>query len=399
MANSLTAFNPEYWAREMQTIFFKESTALVLANTELREYLRDGDTLNKPYRSYLYAQTYAKGTDITTFNDLTATNEYLTVDTTRVVPFYIDDLDKIQNKYDAAAKAAQDAQRVLNQELDQAVLGQYSNAASYISAQDLGGSGTGVATITAANIQNLFSVAARKLDFYSVPQAGRVAVIGPRLLEILRQYVGGRETGFGETVAANGVIGSRFGFDLVLSENLPFTAVVTISGVPTDGAEFKIAGVTWTWEAHGTACSTAGEIDNGADATGAGDNLVLALHGTTAGTTSTYCTVSGADRYLLRKHGLTATNAAGTVTITGFGDVEIVVAGSNIALTSLQHNPIFLLRGAIDLVTQKSPSVEFRIAEKRLGRYVYPWMLYGIKTFNDMTKAIVYAKVDASTWV
>jgi len=93
----------------------------------------------------------------------------------------------------------------------------------------LGGSGTGVASVTAANIQNLFSVAARKLDFYSVPQTGRVAVIGPRLLEILRQYVGGRETGFGEMVSANGVIGNRFGFELVLSENLPFTAVVTIN--------------------------------------------------------------------------------------------------------------------------------------------------------------------------
>ena len=264
----------------------------------------------------------------------------------------------------------------------------------------MGGSGTGVATVTAANIQNLFSVAARKLDFYSVPQAGRVAVIGPRLLEILRQYVGGRETGFGETVAANGIIGSRFGFDLVLSENLPFTAVVTISSsVPTDGDTFTIAGVTWTWEAHGTACSTAGEIDLGANYTGAGDNLVLALNGTTAGTTATYCDVSAADRYLLRKHGISASNNAGVVTITGYGDVAITESTDNLVLTSLEHRPIFMLRGAIDLVTQKSPSVEFRVAEKRLGRYVYPWMLYGIKTFNDMTKAIVYAKVDASTWV
>ena len=73
----------------MQIIFFKESTALVLANTELRALLSDGDTVNKPYRSYLADQAYTKGTDISTFNDLTATNEQLTVDTTRVVPFYV----------------------------------------------------------------------------------------------------------------------------------------------------------------------------------------------------------------------------------------------------------------------------------------------------------------------
>lgn len=399
MANSLTAFNPEYWARQMQTIFFKESTALVLANVELRELLKDGDTVNKPYRSYLYAQTYTKGTDISTFVDLTATNEQLVVDTTRVVPFYVDDLDKIQNKWDVAAQFAADAQRVLNQELDQAILAEYSNASSFVSAQDLGGSGTGSIAINASNIANLFAVAARKLDFYSVPQRDRVAVIGPRLLEILRLYVGGRETGFGEQVSANGVIGNRFGFELVLSENVPFTAVITLSDVPSDGDTITIGGVTFTWEATGTNCNAAGEVDLGASATAAGDNLVLAINGTTAGTTSTYYDVSANDRKKLRKHGLSASNNAGVVTVTGYGDVAFTESTDNLVITSVTHNPVFMLRGAVDLVTQKSPSVEFRVAEKRLGRYVYPWMLYGKKTFADMADAIVYAKVDASSWV
>lgn len=399
MANSLTAFNAVYWAREMQEVFFKESTALVLANTELRDQLTDGVTIHKPYRSYLYAVDYTRGNDITTFNDLTATDESLTVNTVRVVPFYIDDLDKIQNKYDHAAKSAQDAQRVLNQELDQAILAEYSNAAQFVSAQDLGGSGTGSVAITTANIANLFTAAARKLDFRSVPQAGRVAVIGPRLLEVLRLYVGGRETGFGESVSANGQIGNRFGFDLVLSENIPFTAVLTFGNVPTDADTLTIGGVTWTFESTGTACNVAGEIDLGGNITATGDNVVLALNGTTAGTTATYCEVSAANRYLLRKHGISATNAAGTVTVTGYGDVEITKSCSNLTITSVTSNPVFLLRGAIDLVTQKSPSVEFRTAEKRLGRYVYAWMCYGKKTFLDMTNAIVYAKVDASSWV
>src|SRR3990167_4654880 len=266
MANSLTAFNPEYWAREMQVIFFKESTALVLANTELRDLLRDGDTLHKPYRSYLASQAYTKGTDISTFNDLTATDETLTVDTTRVVPFYVDDLDRIQGKWDVASRFAQDAQRVLNQELDQAVLAEYSNASDFVSAQELGGSGTGSYAISAANIVNLFTAASRKLDHFDVPQAGRVAVIGPRLLEILRQYVGGRETGFGESVSANGQIGSRFGFDLVLSNNIPFTAVLTQSGIAADADTITINGVVFTWEATGTNCNTAGEVDLGANA-------------------------------------------------------------------------------------------------------------------------------------
>jgi len=101
----------------------------------------------------------------------------------------------------------------------------------------------------------------------------------------------------------------------------------------------------------------------------------------------------------MRKHGLSATNAAGVVTVTGYGDVEFTKSCSNLTITSVTSNPVFMLRGAVDLVTQKSPSVEFRVAEKRLGRYVYPWMLYGKKTFTQMKDCIVYAKVDGSTWV
>lgn len=401
MANSLTAFNPEYWAREMQVIFFKESTALVLANTELRALLSDGDTVNKPYRSYLADQAYTKGTDISTFNDLTATNEQLVVDTTRVVPFYVDDIDKIQNKWDTASRFARDAQRVLNNKLDQVVLGQYSNASSFVAAQELGGSGTGSYQITAANISNIFTAAARKLDNFDVPQSDRVFVIGPRLLEILRQSVSGRETGFGESVSANGVIGNRFGFQLILSNNIPFTATLTNAGIATDADTLTINGVVFTWEATGANCDSAGEVDLGANADAGYANMVLAINGTATPTTSTYFDVSATDRKRLLKHGITASYNSGTdiLTVTGFGDVEIAESTDNLTITTNEQYPVAMIRGAVDLVTQKSPSVEFRLAEKRLGRYVYPWMMYGIKTFQDMKDAIVYVKVDTSSWV
>ncbi len=399
MSNSLSAFTPAYWAREMQRIFFKENVAIALANTELRTYLNDGDTVHKPYRSYLAAVTYTKGNDITTFNDLTATDEYLTVDTAKVVPFYVDDLDRIQNKWDAASQFAQDAMRVLNNILDQAILAEYTNARSYISAQDLGGSGTGSIAITQSNVSNLFSVAARKLEAADVT-GDKVAVIGPRLMEILKLYVGGRETGFGDTVGANGLVGNRFGFQLYQSNNVPFTAVVTISGgQPVDGETITIDGVVFTWETTGTNCNATGEVDLGANPTAAGDNLVLAINGTTAGTTATYYDVSSSDRKKLRKHGITASNNAGVVTITGYGDVAITEASTNVVVTSNTQYPVFMMKGAIDLVAQKSPSVEFRIAEKRLGRYVYPWMLYGKKTFDSMKDALTYCKVDTSSWV
>lgn len=404
MANSLTAFNPEYWAAEMQGIFFKESVALGLANTELRDDLRDGDTLHKPYRSYLAGQTYTKGTDISTFNDLTATDETLTVDTAKVVPFYVDDIDKIQNKWDTAAQYAADAQRVLNNILDQRVLSHYSDARGFLSAQDLGGSGTGSIAITTSNIASMFAVAARKMDSEDVPTGERVAVIGNRLLETLRLYVGARETGFGETVSDNGMVAKRFGFDIIVSNNLPFTTVYTYGTTtnnPSNAESFTLAGQTFTFVSSiGT---TEGNvlIETNADDTMA--NLVNAINGGTgAGTKYIELTTSARRRFLKGSITAVQSTSADTVTVTGYGDYatqESSAGVSNFAITSHTSFPVFMRRGAIDLVAQKSPSVEFRLAEKRLGRYVYPWMLYGSKVFDQMKDALTYVKVDASGWV
>jgi len=401
MANELTAFNPEYWAAEMQGIFFKESVALGLANTELRADLRDGDTLHKPYRSYLAGQTYTKGTDISTFNDLTATDEYLSVDTAKVVPFYVDDLDKIQNKWDSAAQYAADAQRVLNNILDQRVLSHYSDARGFISAQDLGGSGTGSIAISTSNIANMFAVGARKLDAEDVPVGERVAVIGNRLLETLRLYVGASETGFGETVSDNGMVAKRFGFDIVVSNNVPFSTLITFGATtnnPSNAETFTLGGVTFTFVS--SIGSTAGNVLIETNAVDTMINLANAINNSATGVGTKWIQLSAVSRRKLLKANVAATTPSGTTfTITGNGDLAMSEAAANFAITSHSSFPMFMKRGAIDLVAQKSPSVEFRLAEKRLGRYVYPWMLYGSKVFDQMKDAITYVKQDASSWV
>ena len=173
MANSLTAFNPEYWAREMQIIFFKENVAIELANTEFREVLSDGDIINKPFRSHLVVKAYVKGTDIVA-QDVSGTNEQLTVATAKVVPFYVDDIDKMQNKWELADQFAADSQRMLNNVLDQVIAGEYTNATSDVFNADVGGAGaTTTIPVTTSNIQQIFTAASRKLDGLNIPQANR----------------------------------------------------------------------------------------------------------------------------------------------------------------------------------------------------------------------------------
>lgn len=410
-ANAITAFNPAFWAREMQGVFQRDNVAIALANTELRDQLPSGTIIHKPYRGTLVAQTYVKGTDISTFNDLSSTDEYLTVDTTKVVPFYVDELDRMENKWDAAAVFAQDAQKVLNNLLDQAVLAKYSDARTSITSQDLGGSGTGSATVNAANIANLFAVAARKLQDADVPGNDLCAIIGPRLLETLRVSVAGRETGFGDTVGDNGKISNRFGFGLYFSNNIPFSALVTYGGTtnnPTDGDYIKIGDIKFTFKSTLTTdpATVAGEIKIESTAAATFVNLAACINSATV-SAAAYTQISTANRRKLIKGSITATNSAPTVTIAGYGDVPVqeydsagtLGAATNIAVTSNAQYPLFMKRGAIDLVVPKSPNVEFRMAEVRLGRFVYPWMNYGVYTFDQMKDAMTYGNIDTSSWV
>jgi hypothetical protein len=399
MANDLTTFNREHWAAEMQATYSKELVARALVTESLRNQLVDGTKINKPYRGSLFVTDYVKGTDITSYNDLGGTNEYLEIDTTKIVPFYVDYIDKIENMWDMEAIYAADAQRALNNKIDQAILAEYSNAATYVSAQDLGGSGTGAATVSTANIDNLFAVAGRNLDRYNRGQQSRFAVVGPRLKEILKLAVGSRETGFGDTVGANGLIGSRFGFDIHYSNNIPFSCTLTTSSIPVDGETITIDGVVFTWEATGTACSTAGEVDIKVSEDTAYANLVVAINASAAASTSTYCDVSADDRETLRNHGITASYTAHALVISGYGDVVISEATTNCAVTSNIQYPLFGVKGAIDLVIEKETSVDFVRDPDRLGTNVFAWVRYGKKTFTKEKKSIVYGKVDTSSWV
>jgi hypothetical protein len=398
-SQDLTVFDPEAWSAEIQKTYFKENVARAFVNESLASELTAGTRINRPYRKTLVGTDYTKGTAISSWNALGGTNEYLDVDQIKIVPSYVDDLDALHNKWDMAMQAASDSGRALNNLIDQKILSRYQDAYSYISAQDLGGSGTGAYAIGSSNIKNLFTVADRNLNLYNRGLGNRFAVIGPRLLEQIKLDVSNRETAFGDKVYDNGLVGPRFGFDVYLSNNVPFTATITTSSIPVDGETFTIGGVVFTWEAHGTNCSSAGEVDIGTNEAEAYANLVLAINGTTAGTTSTYYDVSDDDREFLQMAGITASFDTHTLTISGYGDVPITETTTNCAVTTNVQYPIFGVKGAIDFVALKEPNVIFRPCENLLGRKIYAWTNYGVKTFTKEKKSLVYAKIDTSSWL
>ena len=399
MANSLGngVFNPGYWAREQQTIFYKENVAIGLANTELRAVLNDGDTVHKPYSSHLYGKTYTKGTDVTVI-DVSGTDEYLTVDTTKIVPFYVDDLDKLQNKWDMADHFAKQSQRILNNLLDQTIAAEYSNANSDIYAADVGGSGATTAiTLGTANIQQLFTAAGRKLDSLDMPQAGRFSMIGPRTLEILRLYIGGKDTDYADAVSRNGLVMNRFGFDIYYSNNCAFTATWTPANQPTAADTVSIAGVTFTFQT--TIGTTAGNVLSETSVAISIDNLVAAVNGSGETENTDWVAVSDANRWKLTRAGVVATDGATALTLVAYGDIVVAASEANDPWSVQTQHSLFGIKGATDLVVQKTPNVVFKEDPDRLGKNVFSWMMYGKKTFNNQKDALVDVNILASSWV
>ena len=397
MANSLTAFNPEYWTPTMQETFLKESTALAVANTELRADLKDGDTLHKVYGSYPRVQTYTKGTDITV-KDVSGTDDTLTVSTAKVASFYVDEIDRVQNKYDAIQEFARIAQRQLNNNLDQAVVAEYSNANTTLDDGSIGGtSGNGI-VFSVSNAPTVMTAMGRTLNSFNRMSMDRFALIGPRMLETLQQYVAGRETSFGDTVGDNGRVAKRFGFDLILTNNLPFTATLDGATIFADTETITINGVTFTADADGAAVG-AGHFSIQTTAALCIAQLASAINDDGTPGVDTYIALSAEDRQLIEEAGIVATISGTDLLLTGYGDIVVSEACAGSGWSAQKQYSLAGINKSIDLVTQIAPTVVFRDAELRLGKYVHPYMLYGKKTFERNKKNLVAVQYDVSAWL
>jgi len=399
MSNSLgnALLNKAYWSKSMQEYRKKKLVALALCDVSEKSGLSSGDVIHKPYSSDVVGQAYTKGTAFTV-QDISATDDTLTVGTARIAPFYIDDIDKIQNSYSAVDEFGGKAMDKLNRFVDADVLAEYANATSYIDAGNVGGSAGTSISPTTANINKVFTAAGKKLNLLNVSADNRFAVISPSILEILQQYTAGKDTQIGDKVMENGFIGSRFGFDLYVSNNLTYSAVWTPTDNPSNDETFSFGGVTLTFKA--TLGSTAGNIHIASDTANTLTILAAAINapGTTVAedTNTGFVALSAANQ--ARWEGATATASATALTITFPGGGETYGGGTAQGTWSSEIvHCLFGQKGATALVMQKEPSMEIKEVPDKLGKNFAPWMLYGLKTWNNNKDLLVDGRILATS--
>lgn len=392
MANTLDGGSfKEVWSRVMQKKLEKTDVFRAIANWDGQSDLKEGDVYNLPYRSAVNVQGYTRGTAFTV-QDLTNTNESLTVNVAKVAPFYIDDLDALQSHYKLLTEYAEDCAVQLGNWMDGDMLGEYANVATgnTVDDGDLGGTVDKGFTLTTSNVLKAIAVASRKLDSQNVGMNNRFMVISPQVKQILIEYLAGKESALGDSTGVNGHIGKFYGFDLYLSNNTAGSSRLEMGSIPTAADTVVINGVTLTFRATPTA---AGEVDVGASAAASLDDLVACINNSgTAGATS-YIALTGTNLRTMEK--VTATDGTTYMTIIGEGVgyntvSETLTAGADIWTANLQvQHCLAGQKGATHMIVQKYPKVEVKDVYNLLGKNVASWILYGLKTFNEGTKKIV----------
>lgn len=400
MANSLSSFKKQIRDRRVQMDLNKSLVALPLARFGFSE-VTGATRFNRPKKARLYSVSYTAETAMST-QSLAASNEYLDVDQTRAVHFFIDDTQKLESNYDIYSTYAPEAVYALRNEMDGKFMAQVTNAFYTVGKLDIEGSGANTSgiTITTSLITKMLSFAKAKLVQNRVETTTPFfVVLDPMDATYREQFLTGTANNVADTTLRNGYLTTlgALGLDMYVSNNLYHTITMTSTKNLAADDAIKIGSITLTLKASPSA---AGEVDLGADEATTLANIAACINDSgTAG--STYIQLSQDDRAYLKQNMVTATAGAHTIVITTAGFVPITESvDGGTAYSFGEHQRLAMLgqKGCIDMVIQKSVVSETQRGTSKgvIGDYVTTRTRYGLKTFEEGKQRMVAIRIKAA---
>lgn len=387
-ANSLGAMSPTYWSRRMGRKQYKTEIFRSLANFEEQAVLKDGQKVDRPYRSDIVVENYTKGTALTA-QDLTATSDQLTVDSIKAALLYVDDVDGIQNKYSAVNLWADEAGRRLAIATDARFLYEAFSANDTVDDGDIGGNAGEGITVSTTNIVDIFGAINEKMDANNLPDEGRFFAISPQFYRKLWTFIQGKQTMLGDRTGATGMIGQYDGLQLFKTNNLTGSARWTTGdgSAPSNAETITIQGITFQWVTNVTGSSAAGDVQLEASLASSIDNLVAFINAGGVGNDTEYRSLSTANQRTVQDW--VAVDGTTYVEVRVKGASYLTVSASNAAdvWTAAYQNQNLLagLKGAIDCVVQLRPKVltASTVSAGKAGTNILPMTLFGVYTFNQ----------------
>lgn len=407
MANTLTPLSPTYWSKIMGIKLYKKNVFRNIASFREEAVLTNGQTVDRPYRADIRVQKYVKGTALTA-QDITATSDTLTVDKVYAALIYVDDVDKIQNKWDAATAWTEEIITRLSNQIDADCLYLAKSATDTVDYNDLDSNQTAGLPIvlTTSNVLNMFTVTARKLSVNNVSGENRFFVISAQVKQVLLTYLAGRESVLGDRTGEAGNIGRYMGFSLFESNNLTALIRITPAAAATNTMTLVINGLTVTFEdTPATSSDTAFSVDVGTTAAEITDLVAIINSATAVSSASVGISPTGAGLDALQRSWF-------AVDGTTYVDIYIKGASQIATLTGtatnwIGNNVTFYKQinfagevGAVDLVIQKEPSAKMAstVSAGKDGMNVLCKTLYAAGVFQDMKARIFGVEVDTATF-
>lgn len=400
MANSLTAASPTLWSKMMGRKAYKKTVFRSVASFEEQSTLSRGQKVDRPYRSNLVVESYVKGTAASA-QDLTATSDQLTVDKFKTILMYIDEVDRVQNKYDSVKVWAEEAGEKLAVSQDAEFLYEVINAVSANTLDDgnFGGTSGDPVTVTTSNISSLFAKVNSALDKQNVDmeRSKRYLILSPQVFEVLWAYISGKESLLGDKTGEFGSLGRYAGLSLYMSNNLTASAIWTPANNPSNNDTITIEGVTFTFVS--SIGSTAGNVLIAGSTALTLDNLVALINDPST-TSANQVGFSGSNLRTVQE--MVATDGTTYFTVYRKGASYLTVSGSdsNDVWSKKTQHLMGGVKGAVDMVIQKEPDTEIAstVANGKRGFNVMPLTIFGVKTFDQGTKEIVNVKVASASF-
>jgi len=280
MANDLSNFKSQIRDRMIQRDLNKSLVSLPLARFGFSE-VTGATRFRRPAKTRLYSVSYTAETAMTT-QTLGSTDEYLDVDTTKAVHFFIDDTQQLESKYDIMAMYAPEAVYALRNEIDGKFLANVTGAFYTVGKLDIEGTGanTDGITVTTSNAVKMLSYSKAKLVQNRVETTTPFfVVLEPTIAAVWEQTLVGSGFNLADTTLRNGYLTTlgALGLDLYVSNNLYHTVTLTSTKNLAEGDKITVGSQVITINATP---SGAGSVDLGTDEATTLANIAAFINGT-----------------------------------------------------------------------------------------------------------------------
>ena len=212
----MAAFNfiPEIWSKKFIVTLEKILTSEQITN---RDYDGDvseaGDTVRLWKAGTVDIKTYTKNSDIEVAQTPDPTEDNFTIAQQKYFNFQVDLIDKVQGRIDPLPHYMRRAIYGVKDTIDQFII---AKRASFSANNQY----TPSATLSKTTVWDEFNHMDRLLTDSLVPLDGRWAEVSPRVLEVMKGYLAGRDTQLGDTVSINGYVGNFAGFKIYVTHNI-----------------------------------------------------------------------------------------------------------------------------------------------------------------------------------